>query len=558
MGLVLNVRDKRKDIAVAVDGDLAALVVHNGAGAVVVILDHAEGRHMLQRCAAQGLPDRADLSPAAVDEQQVGQRRKLVLRAVRLLAAAGHLVLRRAAGERLCQRGVVIGARDGFHLKAAVARAVGLAVLKDDHAADARPVAPVGNIVAFNHAGRLFQAQHLRSLLKQLFLAGIAPALAAQTLDSVCIGHRDELRDVAALGHVQLHLRAARLVQSFIQCLRVGRQGVHGNRFRDRLAVEVILRQKFLPHGVDVRRVAEQELPLVGQASVTIAQHGGADRVGRARQCDDVHLGVALHDDLLPGCHAVNGHDLVAQQRRRLKVKPLRRSLHLLPQLPDDVLFAVADHPQCALHSVVVSSTGDFAAAHGHALADVGVEAGAALAEILRKVLIAPRQQEAVLRRFHHLPHGKRRGERADVVGVVVILLQRGGDARPGPARDLDIAVALVVFQQNIVLRRMGLDLAGLEDERLKFRLTDNDVKREGVGDHLADLGVVGHALPEILRHAGFQALGLADIDDRVRLVPDDVDAGQQRQHTGLFIKFSFCHGVLPFLYKKSGGSPHR
>ena len=85
----------------------------------------------------------------------------------------------------------------------------------------------------------------------------------------------------------------------------------------------------------------------------------------------------------------------------------------------------------------------------------------------------------------------------------------------------------------------MGLDLAGLEDERLKFRLADNDVKREGVGDHLADLG-------------------LADIDDRVRLVPDDVDAGQQRQHTGLFIKFSFCHGVLPFLYKKSGGSPHR
>ena len=72
----------------AVDGDLPALVVHNGAGAVVVILDHAEARHMLQRCAAQGLPDPADLSSAAVDEQQVGQRRKLILRAVRLLAAA--------------------------------------------------------------------------------------------------------------------------------------------------------------------------------------------------------------------------------------------------------------------------------------------------------------------------------------------------------------------------------------------------------------------------------------------------------------------------------------
>mgnify|MGYP006896097714 CR=1 FL=1 len=103
----------------------------------------------------------------------------------------------------------------------------------------------------------------------------------------------------------------------------------------------------------------------------------------------------------------------------------------------------------------------------------------------------------------------------------------------------------------------MGLDLAGLEDERLKFRLADNDVKREGVGDHLADLGVVGHALPEILRHAGLEPLGLADIDDGVRFVPDDVDTGQKRQHTGFFVEFSFCHRE-PFVYKKSGGSPHR
>ncbi len=87
--------------------------------------------------------------------------------------------------------------------------------------------------------------------------------------------------------------------------------------------------------------------------------------------------------------------------------------------------------------------------------------------------------------------------------------------------------------------------------------MTHDHVKREGVGNHLADLGVVGYALTEILRHAGFQALGLADIDDRVRLVPDDVDAGQQRQHTGFFVEFSFCHRE-PFVYKKSGGSPHR
>ena len=140
----------------AVDGDFAALVVHDGARAVVVVLDHAEGRYMLQRRTAQSLLDRAHLAPAAVDEQQVGQCCELVLRTVRLFAAAGHLVLCRAAGERLRQRGVVVRARNGFHFKAAVARAVGPAVPEHHHAADARPVAPVGNIVALDDAGRLF------------------------------------------------------------------------------------------------------------------------------------------------------------------------------------------------------------------------------------------------------------------------------------------------------------------------------------------------------------------------------------------------------------------
>ena len=46
------------------------------------------------------------------------------------------------------------------------------------------------------------------------------------------------------------------------------------------------------------------------------------------------------------------------------------------------------------------------------------------------------------------------------------------------------------------------------------------------MGNHLADLGIVGYALTEILRHAGLEPLGLADIDDGVRFVPDDVDTG--------------------------------
>ena len=99
MGLVLNVGDEGKDVAVAVDGNFAALVVHDGTGAVVVVLDHAKGGHMLQRGAAQSLFDRAHLSLTAIDQQQVRQGGKLILGAVRLFRRGGPLRIRRRGGE---------------------------------------------------------------------------------------------------------------------------------------------------------------------------------------------------------------------------------------------------------------------------------------------------------------------------------------------------------------------------------------------------------------------------------------------------------------------------
>ena len=286
----------------------------------------------------------------------------------------------------------------------------------------------------------------------------------------------------------------------------------------------------------------EDKLPLVGQAAVPVAQHRCAHRPRGAGQGDDIHLGVGVHDHLLAGRNPFNGLDLIPQQGRRLKIQPFRGRFHLFPQLLDDVLLAVSDHPQCALDRLVVGFTADLAAAHRHALADVGVQAGAPLAEVPGKFPVAAGQQKTVLGHLHHLPHREGGGERADIVGIVIVLLQRRRDPRPGAFGHLHIAVALVILEQDVVLRGVGLDLAGFQHQRLKLALTDNHIKGEGVGDHLGDLGVVGHPLPEILRHPGLQPLGLADIDDGIAFVPDDVYPRQQRQHTGLAVEFSFCH----------------
>ena len=61
VGFILDIGHKVKDIAVPVDCDFPARIIHNGAGAVVVILDHAKGGHMFQCRAAQCLFNGAHL-----------------------------------------------------------------------------------------------------------------------------------------------------------------------------------------------------------------------------------------------------------------------------------------------------------------------------------------------------------------------------------------------------------------------------------------------------------------------------------------------------------------
>ena len=71
VGLVLDGRDKGECPPVHIDGDLPALTVHDGTGAVMVILDHAVKGHIGQRSACQCRLGRADLPPAAIHHQDV-------------------------------------------------------------------------------------------------------------------------------------------------------------------------------------------------------------------------------------------------------------------------------------------------------------------------------------------------------------------------------------------------------------------------------------------------------------------------------------------------------
>ena len=340
------------------------------------------------------------------------------------------------------------------------------------------------------------------------------------------MGHLDEACLIAPLGDVKLHLAAAFFVEGLLQSVRIRRQLVHGNDFWDLLIVQIVAGQELFPHRVDIRRIVEQKLPLIGEPPFPEAQHRRADAAGGARQRHHVHLHVRVHHHLLACGHFRDSVDLVADEGGGLKFQSIGSFQHPLVEGLQDIFFAVADEVDGTFDGLIVVFAADLAAAHGHALADMGVQAGAALADVLRETLIAPGQQKGVHGCLGHFAGRKAGRIGAQILRVVVLLLQGEREAGPGLFGDLDIAVAFVVLEQDVVFGGVGLDLAGFQHQRLKLALADDDVEREGVGDHLADLVVVGHALPEILADPDAQPLCLANIDDGIGFIPDDINTG--------------------------------
>ena len=76
-------------------------------------------------------------------------------------------------------------------------------------------------------------------------------------------------------------------------------------------------------------------------------------------------------------------------------------------------------------------------------------------------------------------------------------------------ARDLDIAVALVVLEQNVVLRLVLLYHRVLEHERFKLTVRDDDIEVVDMADQLARLGVQPFGRLEVVGHAVLSSLAL-------------------------------------------------
>ena len=107
---------------------------------------------------------------------------------------------------------------------------------------------------------------------------------------------------------------------------------------------------------------------------------------------------------------------------------------------------------------------------------------------------------------------------------------------------DAQIRIALVILEQDVVLRHVALDERAFEHQRLKFRSGNNDVEMVDLGDHAPCLWRMGRGILKILADTVFELLGLADVDDRAGLVLHDIDARLQRETQRLVLEFFKCH----------------
>ena len=169
------------------------------------------------------------------------------------------------------------------------------------------------------------------------------------------------------------------------------------------------------------------------------------------------------------------------------------------------------------------------------------VQARSVSSEILGELSVTGRQTEYLVCLFHRRLDIVARLIRPYISRAVVRLLQDIAQSAPLFVGHADIAVALVVLEQYIVLRGMLLNQRALEYQTLKLTVGDDVLEVIYVFDHAAYLFGMVVLRTEVLADAVLELFRLADVDYLAVFVFHYIYSGLQRQSHRLspeFFKF--------------------
>ena len=535
--LLLHPADECEQRRCGRNAELTAVRRDKGAGTVMVVLDHAEARH--------GQPERIEhllahmnVAQTAVYHERIRQRRELFV--------AVHIALH-AAREHLAHGGVVVlpagRARD---LELAVVALFRLSLVKDDHRADRILSREVGDVIRLQPER---QRRHAGDILQQLerFMPPLGLFLSSfDLLEGVFLREAGQHPAFAALRHGQLDLalRDGRKILShgllFLDLMR------KQNGFRHGIALGVILLDE---RGEHLRRVAlgdmEERVFLILQRATAVMQHADTRAGLSLHERDDIQLRERTRDNVLLGAQLLDGPQAVAQHGGPLELELFGGFVHFLGQLTLELFRIALEQRNRLLYQRVIFLRADLSGTRRTAAAEVLVEARPVLADVARERTGAAFQVQRLADRVDGTPRRTAAHVRAKIACAVMRGLGNDLEVRIGQRGvQPHIRIALVVLEQDVVLGLVLLYHRVLEHEGFELTVGDDNIEIIDMADELACLGVQPFGRLEVVGHAVFQQLGLADINDLAGLVLVHIHAGLHGQLSHALLELFSCHAA--------------
>ena len=254
-----------------------------------------------------------------------------------------------------------------------------------------------------------------------------------------------------------------------------------------------------------------------------------ADQPPLRRGGDHVDIARRGAFDELPGLELVQPRDLVADARGALELELGAGAFHLRLELRQHLRRLSLQEEHRAPHVVGIVGFAD--EAHTRRAAALDLIQHARARAVREHRVLARADLEHFLQVRHSLAHRAGARKRAEITMRPVELAAMEAQLRKFFAGEADVRVALVVAEEDVVPRLLGLDEVVLEQQRLAFRARHRRLDARDLRKHDGDPGFV-RSLLEIARHALLEIARLADIERLARRVEHPVDARTMRQRT--------------------------
>ena len=235
----------------------------------------------------------------------------------------------------------------------------------------------------------------------------------------------------------------------------------------------------------------------------------------------------------------------------KLKLQIFRGTKHLTPNFICHRFVIPPQQFPGLRHGLTVFGAGLSLLAPSGALIHVIIQAGPPLPYIPGKLQMTAGELQSQAKGFHHVMGDTSAAKRAEILRAIVTEPAHQGDSGIDlPHIQPQIGIALVILQQDIVLRHIALDQGAFQYQRFKLRRRDNDIKMMDFTHHDTGFGRMGRGVLKILTDTVLEFLRFADVDYFVGLIPHDIDTRCIGQTQRFFLQLIECHARIPFPWK--------